>query len=88
MTLDEYLAIPFVLVMQSFEKVDGTWSRRAEYPELPGCFAEAESPLDAVEEVEAKRIRYIRDLLERGASVPVPRQPLPHKMLKRSFARM
>jgi predicted RNase H-like HicB family nuclease len=76
MTPEEYLAIPYVLVMESVEKEDGDWIRRAEYPELPGCVAEAFSPLDAIDQLEEKRVRFIMERLERGEPIPVPRPPL------------
>ena len=34
MTPEEYLAIPYVLVVESVEGPDGQWFRRAMYPEL------------------------------------------------------
>jgi predicted RNase H-like HicB family nuclease len=76
LTPEEYLAIPYTLVMESVEKPDGTWIRRAEYPELPGCVAEAVSPLDALDKLEEARVRYILGRLRRGEPVPAPRPPL------------
>jgi predicted RNase H-like HicB family nuclease len=74
--LDYYLAVPYVLAMESVEHDDGDWYRRAEYPELPGCSAEAYSAVEAIEKLEEARVRCIRQLLERGEKVPVPRPPL------------
>ena len=62
---------PSVLVMESVEKEDGDWIRRAEYPELPGCVAEAFSPLDAIDQLEEKRRALIMERLERGEPIPV-----------------
>jgi predicted RNase H-like HicB family nuclease len=76
LTPEEYLAVPYVLVMESVEKPDGNWIRRAEYPELPGCVAEAHSPLEALDRLEDARVRYILERLGRGEPVPVPRPPL------------
>jgi predicted RNase H-like HicB family nuclease len=76
MTVDEYLAIPYVLVVESVCGPDGDWVRRASYPELPGCFAEAFSPVDAVEQLEELRKQRIQELLRAGEPVPVPRPPL------------
>ncbi len=70
-----YEAVPYVLVVESVNR-DGTWLRRAEYPELPGCAAEALSALDAVEQLEANRLRLLRQLWERREPIPVPRPPL------------
>lgn len=76
MTLDEYFAIPYVLRMESVERPDGDWVRRAAYPELPGCAAEAATPVEAIEMLDAAKRRRIEEMLERGELVPVPRPPL------------
>ena len=76
LTLEEYLAVPYVLTMESVERPDGEWVRRASYPELPGCVVEAWSPVEAIAELEEKRRRRIIELMERGEPIPVPRPPL------------
>ena len=70
-----YEAVPYLLVIESVER-EGEWLRRAEYPELPGCVAEAQSALEALEKLEGERLRLLRQLWDRGASIPVPRPPL------------
>jgi hypothetical protein len=75
-TREEYLRIPYVLVVESVEKPDGDWLRRASYPELTGALVEAESAVEAIEAVDDKRIEIILDRLDRGMAVPVPRPPL------------
>jgi predicted RNase H-like HicB family nuclease len=64
------------MLIASVRRPDGVWVRRAEYPELPGCVAEADSPLDAIDQLDALRERFILDRLARGQPVPVPRPPL------------
>jgi len=76
LTRDQYLRIPYVLVVESVPKPDGEWCRRASYPELPGAVAEAESAVEAMDEVDEKRVRIIEDWLDAGIPVPVPRNPL------------
>jgi len=44
-------AVPYLLVVESVER-GGQWLRRAEYPELPSCFAEAESAVEAIENLD------------------------------------
>jgi len=70
-----YEAVPYLLVMESVER-HGEWLRWAEYPELPGCVAEAPSAVEAFEKLERERLRLLRQLWNRGASIPVPRLPL------------
>lgn len=76
MELRELLAVPFMLVVHSVEHEDDTWRRRAEYPELPGVFAEADTALEAMEEVERVKVRYLFERHARGEAVPTNRQPL------------
>jgi hypothetical protein len=75
MTPEEYLAIPYVLVVESLEASDGTWFRRARYPELD-VSADAFSPMDAIDKLEEVRISTILNRIERGETIPVPRAPL------------
>jgi hypothetical protein len=76
MTREDYLRVPYVLVVESVEKPGGDWLRRASYPELPGAFVEAESAVDAIEAADGKRVEIILSRLDRGLQVPVPRPPI------------
>src|SRR5262249_17927885 len=76
LTRDEYLRIPYVLVVESVPQADGNWCRRASQPAPPGGVAEAESAVDAMDAVDERRVRIILDWLEAGIPVPVPRPPL------------
>lgn len=76
MTRDDYLRVPYVLVVESVEKPGGDWLRRASYPELPGAIAEAESAIDAIDAVDGKRVEIILSHLDSGLPVPVPRPPI------------
>lgn len=76
MTPNEYLRIPYTMLIAAVQRPDGAWVRRAEYPELPGCIAETDSPLDAIDQLEALRERFIRGRLARGEQIPTPRPPL------------
>src|SRR3954468_4535817 len=73
---DEHLRVPYTMIIASVRRTDGVWVRRAEYPELPGCVAEAESPLDAIDNLDALRVQTILGRLSRGEPVPIPRPPL------------
>ena len=74
-SLAYYEAVPYVLVLESIER-DGEWLRRAAYPELPGCVAEAPTALEAIEKLEVERHRILQQLWNRRAPIPVPRPPL------------
>lgn len=79
-----YEAVPYLLVLESVER-RGEWLRRAEHPELPGCVAEAPSALEALDKLEQERLRVLRQLWDRGASIPVPRPPLRDPSASRSL---
>ena len=70
-----YEAVPYLLVVESVER-GGHWLRRAEYPELPGCYAEAESAVDAIEKLEIEKRRVIRSMWDQRVPIPAPRSPL------------
>jgi len=76
LTRDEHLRVPYVLIVESVPGPDGDWCRRASYPELPGAVAEAETAVEAMDEVDERRRRIILDWLEAGIPIPVPRAPL------------
>lgn len=76
MTIEEYLAVPYILCMESFEHPSGEWLRRAWYPELPGAVAEAFSPIEAINKLDETREHIIRERMARGEPIPVPRPPL------------
>ena len=80
MTFEEYLAVPYVLRVTAARGADGRWLRRAEYPELPGCFGEGLSPEEAMADLDRNRERMVRELLAAGAEIPVPRRPLERLM--------
>ena len=73
--LENYEGVPYLLVIESVER-GGDWIRRAEHPELPGCAAEAHYAAEAIEKLDRERRRVLRELWDRGASIPVPRPPL------------
>ena len=70
-----YQAVPYLLVVESVER-GGRWWRRATYPELPGCVAEADSAVEAIERLERERARLLEERVRRGEPIPVPRPPL------------
>jgi predicted RNase H-like HicB family nuclease len=83
MTFEEYMAVPYVLRVAAVMGTDGRWLRRAEYPELPGCFGEGLSPEEALAALDRNRQRLVRQRLAAGEDVPVPRRPLARLMRSR-----
>jgi predicted RNase H-like HicB family nuclease len=74
--LEYFLAVPYIIRLESIA-VDGTrWTRLASHPELTGCLAEADHPEDALDLLEKKKREWIERALARGDEIPVPRPPL------------
>lgn len=80
MTLEEHLAVPYVLCAAPVRGADGRWRRRASHPELPGCFGEGLSLEEALVELDRKRERMVRELFAARLEIPVPRPPLARLM--------
>lgn len=76
MNLTEYLAIPYIVAVESVPGQDGNFMCRVEHPELPDCSAEATSIFDALDRLDQRKQSYIQTCLQRGDHVPVPRSPL------------
>jgi hypothetical protein len=88
MKLEEYLAIPYILRMESSVDRDGRHIVRAEHPELGGCVVEARSPIEALEGLEEARCHFIKTRFARGEMIPTPRQPLPELLAPRQPPRL
>ena len=86
MKLAAYLAIPYVLSLDSVPGPDGVFVCRAEYREIPGCVAEAPTAWQAVESLDALKTALIIARLRRGETVAAPRAPLPDLLPPRGFA--
>jgi hypothetical protein len=88
MKLEEYLAIPYILRMESAVDADGRHIVRAEHPELEGCIVEARSPIEALDGLDAARCHFIEGRFARGETIPIPRPPLPELLSARQPPRL
>lgn len=75
MSLAELLSIPFILGAESVDD-DGSWARRFEYPEIPGCTVHADAALDGLRALELLRVACLLATVAGGGEVPRPRSPL------------
>jgi predicted RNase H-like HicB family nuclease len=75
-SLEELLAIPYVLDVRAVPRDDGQWMCRVSYDELPGCVAEGRTPFDALTRLERLRVAIVTELHQQGRPVPAPRAPL------------
>ncbi len=74
MTLDDYLALPYVMDVTAVATSDGDWVCRLAYDEIPGCVVEAATPFEALERLEDLRRATIVHRLESGQGVPPARR--------------
>jgi predicted RNase H-like HicB family nuclease len=74
--LEYFLAIPYIVRLESIPADDTHWIRRASHPELAGCLAEAEDPEDALDLLEKRKQEWLEGAFCQGDEIPVPRPPL------------
>ena len=75
-TLRLLLSVPYLIEACTVESTPGIWVRRAAYPELPDCMAEAATIEGTLARLERRRVDVIVDLLKTGKLPPIPRPPL------------
>lgn len=76
LSLRDLLCIPYRIEASTTEGTSGEWLRRAAYPELPDCMAEAPTIEEAVRRLERRRMEIIVATVRAGRLPPVPRPPL------------
>jgi antitoxin HicB len=72
-TLDEYLELPYSIVVVHDVDEDGNSGWVAEVEELPGCISQGRTPQEAVERVREAMRDWIAVALEDGVPIPEPR---------------
>jgi hypothetical protein len=75
MELRDYLSVPYRLRVYSGVGLDGRWHRYAEYAEI-ACISEADTVIEAMEQLEVRRVDFIVEQLAQSTTPPVPRPPL------------
>jgi predicted RNase H-like HicB family nuclease len=74
-TLDDYLALPWNIVIQHDRDDEGNEGYVAQVRELPGAMSQGDSPEEAVRNVYDAMAGWISVALEDGLPVPEPREP-------------
>jgi predicted RNase H-like HicB family nuclease len=72
-TVGDYLRIPYLVTAESQPRPDGSWVRHVEHPELPDCWADADSITDALQLLDQRRIEVVIAMLSRGEAPPARR---------------
>lgn len=76
-TLNDYLQLPYRIVLTPDRDDDGHVGWVAEVAELPGCLSQGKGPDEAVERVSDAMRGWISVALEDGREIPVPREVPP-----------
>jgi antitoxin HicB len=72
-TLEEYLELPYAIVVVHDVDEDGDSGWVAEVEELPGCISQGRTPQEAVEHVREAMRDWIAVALEDKVAIPEPR---------------
>lgn len=72
-TVEEYLELPYAILVVHDADRDGNTGWVAEVEELPGCISQGRTPQEAVEHVRAAMRDWITVALEDGVAIPEPR---------------
>ena len=77
-TLEEYLDLPYEVVLVRDQDVDGTAGWVAEVEELPGCVAQGKTPEEAVQHIRDAMTGWLSVAIEDGLEIPPPRSQSGH----------
>jgi predicted HicB family RNase H-like nuclease len=70
--LDRYAKLPYTVIVEQWDDGEGAyWVARI--AELPHCLIHADTPEEAIKEIQEVKVDWIKSNLERGLHVPEPR---------------
>ena len=71
-TIEDYLDLPYHIVIRRDEDEEGDVGWVAQVQELPGCISQGDTPGEAVESVRDAMVGWIAVALEDGRQIPEP----------------
>ena len=70
--LEHYVKLPYTVIVEQWDDGEGPyWVARI--AELPHCLIHADTPEEAIKEIQEVKTDWIKSNLERGLSIPEPR---------------
>jgi len=70
--LEHYAKLPYTVIVEQWDDGEGPyWVARI--AELPHCLIHADTPEEAIREIQEVKMDWIRSNLERGLRIPEPR---------------
>jgi antitoxin HicB len=70
---EEYLELPYAVVLVHDEDADNNSGWVAEVAELPGCISQGATPEEAARRLRDAMVDWIAVALEHGVAIPEPR---------------
>jgi antitoxin HicB len=74
MRVEDYLDLPYRVVLMQDEAADGLAGWVAEVEELPGCLSQGKTPDEVMRNIRDAMRDWISTVLERKEDVPLPRE--------------
>ena len=69
-TVDDYLRLPWIIVVRYHDEQGGYWS--AELAEIPGCMYASRNREELLRELEEAMRLWFEDAMARGEPIPEP----------------
>ena len=70
--LEHYAKMPYTVIVEQWDDGEGPyWAARI--AELPHCLIHADTPEEAIKEIQEVKLDWIKSNLERGLHIPEPR---------------
>lgn len=86
--LIELLAIPLVVEVAAVRLADGDWVRRASYPELPDCQADAATVEEALDLLEFRRIAELKGHVTGSSRFSLPEREVVRDLRPEALERL
>jgi len=71
--LEDFTRLTYSTNVVPDQTTEGSLCYVAYHPELPGCMSHGDTPEEAIKNLSEARKLYIKTLLKKGESVPLPR---------------
>jgi len=71
--LENFIRLPYSIKVVLDQTTEGSLCYVASHPELPGCMSHGDTPEEAMNNLSEAKELYIKTLLEKGESIPLPR---------------
>jgi len=71
--LEDFMRLSYSIKVVPDQTTEGSLCYVASHPELPGCMSHGDTPEEAIDNLSEAKELYIKTLLKKGESIPLPR---------------